>query len=280
MKRWVGLITMGLTLVCSGPAARPIQDTPSFLDIELARGEAAVWYLYHNGWAVKTASALLIFDYWEPMDPPERPSLDNGFINPEEIRDEKVYVLTSHGHGDHYDRKILGWKDAVPDITYVFGWPNEDVPGALTFGSRRTTRTIGPLSIKNIYHEFDGIPESAFLIEVDGLTLYYSGDHGNSAGRLNPLYRDNIDYISGQAARFDLVFLSVFGSPTFDGELYAVKKFAPDVLLPMHFGDREGEAKEFVAVAEPRFTETEFWYPLNKGDGFLFKEKRIISLIK
>ena len=66
MKRLVALKTMGLILICSGLAARPTQDAPSIRDIELKRGEAAVWYLYHNGWAVKTASALLIFDYWEP----------------------------------------------------------------------------------------------------------------------------------------------------------------------------------------------------------------------
>jgi L-ascorbate metabolism protein UlaG (beta-lactamase superfamily) len=280
MKRLRVMLVLGLFLIPIGLAARSNQATPSIRDIELVSGEAAVWYLYHNGWAVKTQSALLIFDYWEPMNPPERPSLYNGFINPEEIKGEKVYVFTSHGHGDHYDEKILGWKDSIPDITYVFGWPNEDVTGAITFGSRRTAKKIGPLSIKNIYHEFDGIPESAFLIEVDGLSLYFSGDHGNSPGRLNPVYQDNIDYISGQAAQFDLVFLAIFGSPTYEGELYAVKKFAPNVTLPMHFGDRETQAKAFVDLAESQFSKTKFWYPLNKGEGFLYKEKRIISLTK
>ncbi len=55
------------------------------------------------------------------------------------------------------------------------------------------------LKISNIYHDFDNIPESAFLIEVDGLTIYFSADHGNSPGKLNPVFKDNIDYMAGQS---------------------------------------------------------------------------------
>ena len=253
---------------------------PSDQEIEVSAGEAAVWYLYHNGFALKTQSALIIFDYWEPMDPPEHPALSNGFINPDEIREEHVYVIVSHGHGDHYDEKILSWKDSIPDITYIFGWPNTRIPDAICFGSRRITKQIGPMSIKNIHHKFDGIPESAFLIEVDGLTLYYSGDHGNSPGALNPIYKDNIDYLAGQASQFDLVFLSIFGGPTYDGELYAVKKFSPRVMLPMHLGDREARAKELVDRASPKFIKTQFWYPKKQGDGFFYSGDQILPLRK
>ncbi|MCJ7581333.1 MAG: hypothetical protein MUP98_12475, partial [Candidatus Aminicenantes bacterium] len=42
-------------------------------DIKLKNGEAAVWYLYHSGWAVKTSSSLLIFDYWELFERTEGP---------------------------------------------------------------------------------------------------------------------------------------------------------------------------------------------------------------
>ena len=251
---------------------------PSFRDIEVSAGEAAVWYLYHSGFALKTQSALIIFDYWEPMDPPEHPSLFNGFINPEEIREEKVYVFTSHGHGDHYDGKILSWKDSIPDITYIFGWPNDKIPDAICFESRRIKKQIGPMSVKNIHHKFDGIPESAFMIEVDGLNLYYSGDHGNSAGTLNPIYKDNIDYMAGQSAQFDLVFLSVFGGPTYEGELYAVEKFAPKVMLPMHFGDQEARAEAFVELASPKFINTQFWYPQKQGDCFFYSGGQITAL--
>ena len=44
-------------------------------DIQLKNGEAAVWYLFHAGWAVKTSSTLMIFDYWEQIPKPQQPSL-------------------------------------------------------------------------------------------------------------------------------------------------------------------------------------------------------------
>ncbi len=253
-------------------------DSNKISDFELKNGEAAVWYLFHTGWAVKTSSALMIFDYLVDTGKPEPRSLSDGFVNPNEIKDQNVYVFISHGHGDHFDRNVLEWKNVIPNITYVFGWQAQEAEGHHAFGEDRVSKSIGPLKVKNIFHNFDNIPESAFLIEVDGLTIYFSGDHGNSPGALNPVYKDNIDYMSQQSKEFDLVLLSVFGSPTYDGELYAIDKFKPLVMLPMHYGGREPEPEDFVTLARSKFPETEFWYPLNKGDRFLYKEGKIFPL--
>jgi L-ascorbate metabolism protein UlaG (beta-lactamase superfamily) len=253
-----------------------IGDSINISEIKLNYGEAAIWYLFHSGWAVKTSSVFMIFDYLVEMRKPEQSFLSNGFVNPNEIKDQNVYVFISHGHGDHFDRNVLKWKKVIPNITYVFGWETQEAQGHFAFGKDRTSKSIGPMKVKNIHHNFDNIPESAFLIEVDGLTVYFSGDHGNSAGALNPVYKDNIDYMSQQSEVFDLVFLSIFGSPSYDGELYAIDKFNPRVMLPMHYGGRESDAESFVNLAESKFPETEFWYPLNKGDRFLYK-KGIIS---
>ncbi len=247
-------------------------------DIQLKNGEAAVWYLYHNGWAVKTSSTLMIFDYWELFERTEGPSLFNGFIDPNEIKDQDVYVFMSHGHGDHFDEKILEWEKVIPHITYIFGWPAHEAQSHFAYGKDRISKSFGPLEVKNIFHDFDGIPESAFLIEVDGLTIYYSGDHGNSPGALNPVYKDNIDYMSQHRNEFDLIFLSIFGSPTYEGELYAVEKFKPRVMLPMHYGAREARAKEFVTIAQTKYSKTKFWYPLKQGDSFLYKNGDILPL--
>ena len=247
-------------------------------DIQLKNGEAAVWYLYHSGWAVKTSSTLLIFDYWELFEKHDNPSLFNGFIDPNEIKSQNVYVFVSHSHGDHFDETILGWEKKIPNITYIFGWPAPEAKSHFAFGKDRISKSFGPLNVKNIFHDFDGIPESAFLIEVDGLTIYFSGDHGNSAGPLNPIYKTNIDYISQQSDEVDMIFLSIFGSPTYEGELYAVEKFKPQIMLPMHFGSREEGAEEFVTLAQKKYPKTKFWYPLKQGDNFFYKNGRILDL--
>jgi L-ascorbate metabolism protein UlaG (beta-lactamase superfamily) len=250
----------------------------SISDIQLKKGEAAIWYLFHSGWAVKTSSALMIFDHLVEMKNPELNSLSKGYINPDEIKDQNVFVFISHRHGDHFDENILEWKNVIPNITYIFGWKAEESQNHQVFGKKRTSKSIGPLKVKNIFHDFDNIPESAFLIEVDGLAIYFSGDHGNSAGTLNPVYKGNIDYISQQLNVIDLIFLSVFGSPTYDGELYAIEKFKPHVMLPMHYGGRESDAEGFVKLARSKFPEIEFWFPLKKGDRFLYKKGEIFPL--
>jgi len=253
-------------------------DSNKISGIQLKNGEAAVWYLFHCGWAVKTSSVLMIFDYLVEIGKPEFHSLSNGFVNPNEIKDQNVYVFISHGHGDHFDEKILEWKKVIPNITYVFGWQAQEAQAHHAFGEDRVSKSIGPLKIKNIFHNFDNIPESAFLIEVDGLTVYFSGDHGNAPGALNPVYKDNIDYMSQQVNGFDLVFLSIFGSPTYDGEFYAIDKFKPLVMLPMHYWGRESIAEKFVTPARLKFPKTLFWYPLNKGDRFLYKKGKTFPL--
>ncbi|MCJ7679993.1 MAG: MBL fold metallo-hydrolase [Candidatus Aminicenantes bacterium] len=245
--------------------------------ISLKRGEAAVWYLFHTGWAVKTKNTFLIFDYWNADRNTENPSLSTGFIDPDEIKNEDVYVFVSHGHGDHYDPIILEWEKTIPDITYIFGWDVPNVKNKVIFGQERAIKKIGPLIIKNIYHEFDNIPESAFLIEVDDLTIYFSGDHGNGPNRINPIYKENIDYISGLADKYDLVFLSIFGDPTYPGEFYALEKFKSIVTLPMHRGGREKELKDFFDSARSKFPQIGFWLPGMGGDGFLYRDGRITS---
>jgi L-ascorbate metabolism protein UlaG (beta-lactamase superfamily) len=246
--------------------------------IKLKNGEAVVWYLFHCGWAVKTSSALMIFDHLIETRKPENPSLSNGFVDPTKIKDQNVYVFISHGHGDHFDKNILEWKKVIPNITYIFGWQAQEAQSHHAFGEDRISQSIGPLKVKNIFHNFDNIPESAFLIEVDGVTIYFSGDHGNAPGALNPVYKDNIDYMSQQSDAFDLVFLSIFGGPTYEGELYAIDKFKPRLMLPMHTWGTESMAEEFVTLARSTFPKIGFWYPLNKGDSFLYKKGKIFPL--
>lgn len=98
------------------------QSVNELLAADMEEGAATVWYLGHAGWAVKIRDHLLIFDYWESLEPPRQAWLANGFIDAAEIADQRTIVFVTHQHADHYDPKIFQWADTVPDITYVFGW--------------------------------------------------------------------------------------------------------------------------------------------------------------
>lgn len=241
----------------SGAEKNP--DFSEFTKLQLQEGEAAVWYLYHAGWAVKTYNTVMVFDY-----------VPDGFLDPEILKTENVYVFISHGHGDHFSPKILDWQNQISNMTYIFGWPAREAKGHHIFDKKRETKSIGPITISNIYHDFDNIPESAFLIEADGLTIYFSGDHGGWAGDLNPVYKNNIDYLCKQSSQVDMAFLSIFGSPTYEPEFYAIDRLNPRIVLPMHFRGDESKAKDFVLKGRRNFSRVEFLHPLEPGDGFLF----------
>lgn len=241
---------------------------------ELQKGEAFIWYLNHSGWALKTKNFLLIFDYWEREQKPDKPALTNGYINPAEIKDQTVYVFVSHGHGDHYDETILEWENTVKDITYVFGWKALDNPDYVYLDKPRAHYKSGGLEVMTINHEFDGIPEVAFLVKADGLSLFHSGDHGSTGEILNPIFRDNIDYLVEKVQSLDVAFISIFGSTYGDdvnkGDLYTIEKLSPKVIFPMHQGGREHTLKRFANEAEQKDLKTEVVCVEHKGDSFIY----------
>ena len=81
-----------------------------FIHWEAKSDEANVFYCGHSGWLVSTENSYIIFDYWSRNKFSENPGLANGTINPEELKDKKVYVIVSHDHTDHYDTIIYSWQ--------------------------------------------------------------------------------------------------------------------------------------------------------------------------
>jgi L-ascorbate metabolism protein UlaG (beta-lactamase superfamily) len=209
--------------------------------------QAEIYYLGHSGWAVKTKSHFLIFDYLEANKNVENKALTNGHINPVEIKNENVFVFVSHKHQDHFDKIIKGWKNIIPNITYIAGW--------MSIGSNfigvppHTNTTIDDITISTLKSTDDG---SGFLINVDGLSIFYAGDHANWEDNDPEVsYFDEIDYIADISSMVDIAFIPV---TTFsglrpncmtEGAIYAIKKLKPNVTFPMHGNNREYLYKEF-----------------------------------
>jgi ankyrin repeat protein/L-ascorbate metabolism protein UlaG (beta-lactamase superfamily) len=209
--------------------------------------EAAVWYLNHSGWAVKTAHHLLIFDYYLPGANPDEPALANGRIDPNEIKDENVLVFSSHEHSDHYDTTIFGWQETIPNITYIFGHQPRGRTG-FQYTAPRTDNAFGDVRVRTITATDAGV---GFIVEVDGLVIYHAGDHANGVTGLNAVYTDEIDYIAGFNVPIDLAFIPIsgcsLGTPESvrEGVLYALDKLHPAVFFPQHAGNSESRYREF-----------------------------------
>lgn len=250
----------------------PQSSNTNLLTKQINDKEAVIWYLGHCGYAVKTKTKLLIFDYQENkktpdrqiVNPPANPSLFNGWINPEEIKDLDVVVFVSHSHSDHYDEKIFNWEKTIKKIIYVFGWQLKDGNNYHSLPAPRKEAKINGMEIYTVNSHHSGVPESAFLVKVDGLTIFHEGDYMGKMGENEP-YRvvDDMKYLRTKFEKADLMFIHAWpGEPM----LQMLQSLDPNVAFPMHYGYTEEKYKEYAANLKNKGVNVPLFIPERKGN--------------
>jgi ankyrin repeat protein len=254
-------------------------DDLAYLNKSLAKGEAYIWYLRHSGWALKTKSALLVFDYWDNDTPPDEKLLANGHIQPEEFKDIPVYVFVSHNHGDHFDRQILDWRKDIPGITYVFGFETPGEEGLITLPPR-TQQKVGALNVTTIQSNDAGV---GFAVEVDGLTIFHAGDHSNNTLEMQDNnFFPEIDFLAEKGIKPDIsFFLNMYGCGSSNPEafqkgiFYAIDKLKIKSVLPMHGADKEWVYENLVDGVAQNNIKVDVGAAVNQGDRFFFSKGKL-----
>lgn len=131
-------------------------------------------YIFHSGFAVKTQSCVLVFDYW--MDPADcMPVILS--------KGKPVYVLVSHFHEDHFSREIFSWRQCYPhtSFTYIL---SKDI-----FRHNRCQKDEADVLMvkgkswcdKNIKIVAAGSNDSgvSWIVEVAGKRIFHAGDLNN-----------------------------------------------------------------------------------------------------
>jgi ankyrin repeat protein/L-ascorbate metabolism protein UlaG (beta-lactamase superfamily) len=245
----------------------------------VGKKEAAIWFLGHSGWAVKTKDHLLIFDYFPQGEDPARPALCNGHINPGEIANERVAVFASHFHGDHYSPAIFEWREHVSDITYFLGLQPQDTP-PYEFMPERLEKTYGNLKLTTIHSTDAGV---GMVIEVDGLTIFHAGDHANGRIGLMDEFTDEIDFLEMKGIRPDICFMGILGcslgtpEQVKEGIQYTLRTLKPRVFIPMHAGTRGHLYHEFIEGIEGEFESVQMVAAENRGDHFYYSKGTVID---
>lgn len=244
---------------------------------KVGKKEAVVWFLGHSGWAVKTRSHLLVFDYFSQGEVPASPALCNGHINPAEIGGQKVAVFASHHHGDHFDPIIFQWREHLSNITYFLGLEPEEAP-AYEFMPERMEKSFGDLEITTIHSTDAGV---GMVVEVDGLSIFHPGDHANGRIGLMKEFTDEIDFLASRDIRPDICFMGIrgcsLGSPeeVMEGVHYTLRKLEPKIFIPMHAGAQGHLYRQFIGECQAQFPSIQMVAPDNRGDHFVYSKGRI-----
>ena len=88
------------------PAKRKIAEIP----------DNTILHLGHSANLIKIGGSVLVFDY--PFGSESFKDILYS-LDPNELKDEKVYGFPSHRHGDHFNSSILLWKGQILRIKYI-----------------------------------------------------------------------------------------------------------------------------------------------------------------
>jgi ankyrin repeat protein len=247
-------------------------NRPVSLDAPLSDREAIAWYMNNRGWAIKTKSRLFLIDYEAFFQiPPTEPSLANGFVVLDEIRDQNVCVLYSCFHADEGELGLVHQiEDSLKRVTYIHnaadGW--RDCQSAHYLNSYETV-ALGDLKVHSVRPtSADFMANLGFLIQVDGLEIFYT----NFSTDNMEAYRECLDSLAGYTDRIDLALLPIPNPGEEDeSDLRAfLEKFQPRAVALLD-PDRRVQTFPQVAtrIAEWGF-DTEVFCTENPGDHFKY----------
>ena len=234
-----------------------LQDITTF---QPEPGEVAIWWLGQSGYAIKTASILFYVDLYlsehltTKYTSTEKPHIR---MTAAPIRGGEIsgaaWLFASHKHSDHLDPGTapafmaaspdagLVVPAALVDYTVSLGIPRERI--LPTRGEE--TFAVGPMTVHSIpsahpefeYTEAGGYPFLGYMFEVDGLTLYHSGDtlaYDGLAERLKP-YAPDIAFlpINGTDERRNA--LHVPPNMSMDDAVRLAREIGAGLVVPHHY---------------------------------------------
>lgn len=197
-----------------------------------------VTYYNHSGFSLETENKVLIFDYYS-----QGGRFD--FFDPKDYLGKDIVFFVSHNHDDHFDTRIFLWEGKV---TYVISNDiklDSDFQGEVLFVKPHETYFFQGMNIETLQSNDEGV---AFVVEVDGKTIYHAGDlnwwHWNGESQdfnddIAKSYHTEIQRIIGK--KVDVAFIPA------DLRLedkyswatdYFMEKVGASAVFPMHFWGR------------------------------------------
>jgi L-ascorbate metabolism protein UlaG (beta-lactamase superfamily) len=225
----------------------------------------SVWWLGQSGYALKNAYGEIIYvdPYLTEVISPLSYIMHTRLIPPVVAPDADVdvmAVLLTHDHLDHLDPNSVVMLADQPHLRFygsneVFNKLVEvlDIPETrVTEIATGEQFTVGHYRV-SVVKAVHGGGAVGYVIGVDGLTLYFSGDTVLFYGMRDIGERFNIDVaflcINGQAGNMDIL-----------GALHATRLTRPRIVVPNHYGmyaDNTDTPEKFAYWLNQRFPDRE-----------------------
>jgi len=255
-------------------------------DIDASRplpGEADIWWLGQSGYVVKTTHALLYFD------PYLSDSLTNKYrttpnphirmteipVSPELIHHAQ-YVFASHTHTDHFDPEtLMPLLAASVQAKLILPAAIANRAAEINVTADRllpmrggdsitvTGTAAAPIAIHAIpaahpelhYTEAVGYPFLGFVVQVDGLTFYHSGDtilHSALPKQINAHGKVDVAFLPINGAKARLAPLNIAPNLNASEALTLARLNGFGLTIPHHydmFTFNTADVNDFVDLA-------------------------------
>lgn len=137
-----------------------------------------ITYIFHNCFILKLPHAAFLFDYPadEYLDETRRAAIIAG------IRDTDLYLVSSHNHHDHFNRKAPELSGYTKSLTYILSWDIvkknrqfKTMPSCYPVEADQSY-AVNDFTIDTFRSNDEGV---AFLFHLGSLHLYFGGDLAN-----------------------------------------------------------------------------------------------------
>jgi ankyrin repeat protein len=254
-----------------------------YLKKVMKEGEAYAWNMGRIGYAVKMKNYFLLFSYCVLGNLPEEPRLANGHIDLDEIADcDTIVFAGGPAYWHHNPERYNQWQKIHKNISFIYSFedklgrnPNyiKDVEGPeYIYVPDAQKKTVDGVMVETIPVSRG----SGFLVEVDGLVIFYGGDHLMFDESQRESFRKVIDYVKGTGKSIDLLILSanfLYGRifpANLEGVEYAIKTLEPKAYLAMAASEStEFVLSEVAKTLEKYKNQTKIFCPAHRGDMFI-----------
>lgn len=233
-----------------------------------------IYYLDNSGFALEIGNTLLVIDCYSFTEHPEKSRFEKGYVDYEKLPGyQKVYVLASHIHGDHFNPEIFELVRYNKNTFYIL---EKDIPApggvSAAFLGVGETFSDGTIFVRAWPSTDIGV---SFEIKIEGKSIFHAGDlncwHWREESTEEEIaeaeenFAAALDLIAKAVRQPDLAFFPVdprMGKDHDEGAVAFIKKIKPKAFIPMHFGRRFDAAAAF----REKMADYKIYAPKERGE--------------